>query len=178
MSEPFLKVETKREDESSDESSSDEEKKKRFSSQQVQNKQAFILTISFHTKSSKSVHKQLFNNYYTNIRRNHELKGAQARELHHQNLSGWATYQLEETLAFDVFSAKAQHAPNALKNMLSIPMFSMHLMIKRMISMLRLRLKYKITNIRPKSQTHGGLECVKKLSNKYLMLGLFKETEL
>jgi hypothetical protein len=41
MSEPFLKVETKREDESSDESSSDEEKKKRFSSQQVQNKQAF-----------------------------------------------------------------------------------------------------------------------------------------
>jgi hypothetical protein len=52
MSEPFLKVETKREDDSSDESSSDEEKKKRFSSQQVQNK----------------------------IRRNHELKGAQARE--------------------------------------------------------------------------------------------------
>ncbi len=41
MSEPFLKVETKREDDSSDESSSDEEKKKRFSSQQVQNKQAF-----------------------------------------------------------------------------------------------------------------------------------------
>jgi hypothetical protein len=41
MSEPFLKVETKREDESSDESSSDEEKKKRFSSQQVKNKQAF-----------------------------------------------------------------------------------------------------------------------------------------
>jgi hypothetical protein len=41
MSEPFLKVETKREDDSSDESSSDEEKKKRFSAQQVQNKQAF-----------------------------------------------------------------------------------------------------------------------------------------
>jgi hypothetical protein len=37
MSEPFLKVETKREDDSSDESSSDEEKKKRFSSQQVLN---------------------------------------------------------------------------------------------------------------------------------------------
>ncbi len=51
--------------------------------------------------------------------------------------------------------------------------------IKRMISMMSLRSKYKITNIRPKSHTHGGLECVKKtLIYKYLMLGIFKETEL
>jgi hypothetical protein len=41
MSEPFLKVETKREDESSDESSSDEEKTKRFSSQQVLKNHSF-----------------------------------------------------------------------------------------------------------------------------------------
>jgi hypothetical protein len=54
MSEPFLKVETKREDESSDESSSDEEKKKRFSSQQVL-KNTFILVKVFKPKSSKFV---------------------------------------------------------------------------------------------------------------------------
>jgi hypothetical protein len=54
MSEPFLKVETKREDESSDESSSDEEKKKRFSSQQVL-KNAFISVKVFKPKSSKFV---------------------------------------------------------------------------------------------------------------------------
>ncbi len=83
----------------------------------------------------------------------------------------------EEFLA-KIVSAQAQHALNAFKSMLSMPMLSMHLMIKRMISMLRLRLKYKITNIRTKSHTHGGLEGEKKLSNKYLMLGLFKETEL
>jgi hypothetical protein len=49
MSEPFLKVETKREDDSSDESSSDEEKKKRFSSQQVL-KNTFPFSESLQTK--------------------------------------------------------------------------------------------------------------------------------
>jgi hypothetical protein len=62
-----------------------------------------------------------------------------------------------------LYQAQAQHALNALKSMLSMAMLSMHLMtLSAWQALLSLRLKYKITNIRPKSHTHGCLECVKK----------------